>query len=89
MLTPTLLKCLSEFVPDLLPALLSEEVLRLQRVNTQVVQLPPVHGVVPVRLLGLQTLVQQVDVLGISVQGGSNCVPCNNNEVIYSYFIIS
>ena len=56
-LTPALVKSLTESVPDLLPALLSEEVPGLQRILTQVVQLPPVPAAVPVRLLGLQALV--------------------------------
>ena len=76
MLTPALVKSLTECVPDLLPALLSEEVLGLQRIHTQVVQLPPVPGAVPVRLLSLQTIVYEVDILGISVLASSYCVAC-------------
>ena len=91
MLTPAFPKNQPELFPDLLPALLSVEVLGLQGVNTQVVQFPPVRGVVPVRFLSLQTIVQQVDILRVSVQGSSHCVACSSNfryVLVLEYLIL-
>ena len=66
-LTPPSVKNLPEHDLDVVPLGLPVQVPGLHRVGAEVVELTPVLRAGPVRSLGLQTIVQQVDVLRVSV----------------------
>ena len=73
-LTPPSVQDLPEHDLDVVPLALPVQVDRLHGVHGEVVELPPVLRAGPVRSLGLQSIVQQVDVLGVSVLRGPHGV---------------